>query len=398
MQDLINRARFSDTLGLAAAFADSHSVDYEFESDEMFFYLLVCRCFNYPLYTDLPYRMLLPRGLNNVWVACRAAGIDPDAFYCVRMQRDMQRLGEAAGIAAAHCASHHADSRNTDLSGLQQALTATGALGGRERIELEKAQQKSLQVTGVLQSDQEYLSTEAADDADAWLQQLDTGKSGIHLWKLYRLAAVSDAVAERLVSADPHVSFYAATVLAMQGDARAESRLLQAVKTREAGISIGEEGNKGPFSQVIDIPFWLQAAALLRVCGTEQCIAELAALARESWPFNVSTLIALTCERLAQKVSDPEPLLAIQRTLLSQLDAKKAQLPTTRSLYKALQGEKIDEKARTWGVDTTQDHFWQFHLILARTERQLGKPLNETARAYLKDSRAYVRKAFESLA
>src|SRR5690606_20331004 len=105
MQDLIRRNRFVDTLGLASAHADSHSVDYEFESDEMFFYLLVCRCFNYPLYTDLPYRMLLPKGLRNVWVACRAAGIDSDAAYCVRMQRDMQRLGEAAGIAAAHCAS-----------------------------------------------------------------------------------------------------------------------------------------------------------------------------------------------------------------------------------------------------------------------------------------------------
>jgi hypothetical protein len=399
MNHLVSGARFADTLGNASAYADSHSVDYEFESDAMFFYFLVCRCFNHPLHTDLPYRMLLPKGLNNVWVACRAAGVDIDATYCVRMQRDMQRLGEAAGVAAAFCARNEEASRNVDMTELQQALRITGALDNPEniRIELEGAQKKYLQTVGLLHEDGYYHPHQHKDNPESLLNKLDSATSGIHLWKLAHDASLIESVATRLSAANPIVSFYAAAILAFYGDARAEQRLLHAITTKEIGTPVEESGNAGPFSQLIDIPFWLQAIALLRMCGTQASIPVLNTISQLPVPFNVATIIALTCERLATKVSDPIPLLNIQQQLLAHQNEQSALLPTTRSLMKILAGEKVDERNRTWSVDTTQDHSWQLHLILARTETQLGYPLNKTAQRYLKDPRAYVRKAFAAL-
>jgi hypothetical protein len=402
LTDLLSGARFADTLGMTYAYSDTHSVDFEFESDRMFFYMLVCRCTYHPLYAELPYRMLLPKGLKNVWVACRAAGIEMDATYSVRMQRDMQRLGEAAGIAAAFCAQHHRDARNTDMKLLQQRLQASGALQQSEhpRFEIESGQKRYLQRTNLSWNEDESLvyAEDSADTAETLLEKLDQGKSGLHIWKLAHMPEMRDCVAERLTSPDQEVSFYAAAILGYQDDGRAEPRLLQAIKNQEQGASY-TRSLQDRTDNYVDIPTWLQAAGLLRICGSEQSIPVLADAAKRSVLFNVATLIALTCEKLIGRVSRDQALklLNIQQELLSHQTDESAKLPVKRSMVNILAGQKVDDKVRNWGVDTSEDHLWQLHLIIARSRKQLGMPLSKDTIRYFKDYRAYVRRAFESV-
>src|SRR5690606_21568574 len=73
-------------------------------------------------------------GVKNLWVACRGAGISAEAHHSLRMQRDLQRLGEVAGLAAAMSsapgvgAAVRGESRQIDLKDLQNRLVKSGAL------------------------------------------------------------------------------------------------------------------------------------------------------------------------------------------------------------------------------------------------------------------------------
>ncbi len=53
-----------------------------------------------PTYYSIPYRCLLPLGLDNVIVAGRCLDADPGAFGAVRVQVTCNQMGEAAGTAA----------------------------------------------------------------------------------------------------------------------------------------------------------------------------------------------------------------------------------------------------------------------------------------------------------
>lgn len=346
LADLIDHRTFPDSIGLTSAVADTHSVDFEFESDQALFYLWICRGFRHRLHADMPYGMMLPRSLENVWVACRAAGVTVEAAYCVRMQRDMQRLGEAAGLAAALSLPHGGLSRRVDLSHLQSELDATGA---RQPLPL---------------------ATDSPAHTDL-LTLLDEGKPGIHLWTLYReFDTYRDELLQRLHRTDAS-AFYAAAIIAMHADPRAEPRLLAAIQAREVGPH-PEEKSRGAFGQVIDIPFWLLAVALLRLCGTSRSLPALRGILDDSVPFNVLTTIALTLERLLLRegsLPGTSDLLA----LLEEKGTAKAFLPPSRSLWKTLHQEEQRHLPNVWSTDTRQDHSWQMRAILARIHQHLAE-------------------------
>lgn len=371
LADLLSSARFEDAVGEAAAIVDNHSSDFEFESDETLFYLWVCRGFNHHLRVDLPYRMLLPQGLLNAWVACRAAGISPDASYCVRMQRDMQRLGEVAGTAASLCVQGNVQSRDVDLKTLQALLRESGALSSVPTNTGEP-------VFGHL------------------LERLDSGESGLHLWHLAMDPGRTQEVVARLTASPETVSFYAAAILAFQADARAEPRLLHALKSREAGLDENDPVNTGAFHQCVAIPFWLQSIVLLRICGTEACVPALLAVLEKPLPFNVITMMALTLERLVKRGLSRAAALPLLQRLQMVISEKDSYLPTTRSLWKTLGGQKHSDAA-SWGVDTRQDHLWQLHLVLGRIYHCLDGSRPDWIRAYESDRRAFVRSAFSKL-
>jgi len=50
---------------------------------------------------QVPLRSLRPRGLANVWVACRCISADHDALASTRVMAPSMALGQAAGTAAA---------------------------------------------------------------------------------------------------------------------------------------------------------------------------------------------------------------------------------------------------------------------------------------------------------
>ena len=76
----------------------------------------------------VPYRALLPRGVDNLLVAGLGLGATRDALPIVRMQPDVQNTGYAAGMAAALAAQVGGDCRKVDVKGLQRRLVREGRL------------------------------------------------------------------------------------------------------------------------------------------------------------------------------------------------------------------------------------------------------------------------------
>lgn len=75
----------------------------------------------------VPYRCMLPVGLENVWVAGRAASSDRVVQGSLRVMPNCFAMGQAAGMAAAMAAGTDSLSRKVDITTLQHGLVRQGA-------------------------------------------------------------------------------------------------------------------------------------------------------------------------------------------------------------------------------------------------------------------------------
>jgi len=81
-----------------------------------------------PIRAHIPYRCLLPRGVEGILVTGLGLSAHRDALPVVRMQPDVQNQGYAAGRAAAMSALESVGLREIDMPQLQQHLVETGVL------------------------------------------------------------------------------------------------------------------------------------------------------------------------------------------------------------------------------------------------------------------------------
>ncbi len=123
-QDILNQRTHPDTISQhksnfdAAAFPDSAMLlIYDMKGPD----------FN----VDMPYRCLLPKGLDGILVLGLGASAERDAMTLVRMQPDLQNQGYAAGMAAAMAAKLEGRTRKIDIKEVQQQMVREGVLEPR---------------------------------------------------------------------------------------------------------------------------------------------------------------------------------------------------------------------------------------------------------------------------
>ncbi|QYY35050.1 FAD-dependent oxidoreductase [Ruficoccus sp. ZRK36] len=373
LQDLLNNTQREDSIGAARSPLDTHSVDFEFEDDETFFWLWSCKSFRPMTYCDMPHGVMTPDGIDNLWLACRAAGVTTNAAYAVRMQRDIHRMGEAA------------------------AYSADAWLSGHTPEEIIKECQRKLDATGARQPVPE--AAKESDTAMDPLAILDSGEADRHLWRIYQnRERYEAAILERLDHSNSHVSWLAATILAMWQDPRAEPRLIQAIESREEGNS---GFVSGAFNQNIGVPNWYLAINLLRRCGSEQCLDALQAVAEQPANcLNLRTALAITLTRLARPDASSgakRQAAAILRALSTD-DIPDAYTRPSHAISLGLKGEPQPILGNEPpGVDTREDHTWQVVLTQQQAYQAWGLPSPLDISPHLEDSRAIVRKAFSRL-
>jgi len=77
---------------------------------------------------DIPYRCLIPQGLDNVLVAGRCLSASHDAHASARSSGPAMAMGQAAGIAAARAVKFDQTARQVDIASVQKELHSMGAL------------------------------------------------------------------------------------------------------------------------------------------------------------------------------------------------------------------------------------------------------------------------------
>ncbi len=76
----------------------------------------------------VPYKAMIPKGVNGLLVTGKVIGSGHEAVSCVRMKADMEKCGEAAGVLAALAVKQNCDVRAVPYTDLAERLTASGCL------------------------------------------------------------------------------------------------------------------------------------------------------------------------------------------------------------------------------------------------------------------------------
>jgi hypothetical protein len=121
--DVLDCASFEDTVGVNGWPLELHlKGDVEFRWPK----IPESRGFNH-----LPYRMTVPLGLDNLWVAGRCASMSHEAQSAARVTGACFVMGQAAGTAAHLALKSNGDASSVDVAALQAQLEREGAYLGR---------------------------------------------------------------------------------------------------------------------------------------------------------------------------------------------------------------------------------------------------------------------------
>lgn len=124
-EDVLGCASFNDSIGVNGWPMEQHVA-----GDVVFTFPPIpqSRGFN-----ELPYRMLVPEGVDNLLVAGRCASMTHEGQSAARVSGACFAMGEAAGLAASLALSGNTDPRDIAVEKLQQMLKQQGAFIGRDQ-------------------------------------------------------------------------------------------------------------------------------------------------------------------------------------------------------------------------------------------------------------------------
>lgn len=117
-EDVLRGARFDDSIAMA--------------SKPIIHYYGYRRFLKHEGY-EIPYRCMLPKGVDGLLVAGRCMSSEQPAFESWRSVSPVMCLGQAAGTAAALSASLGVEPKRLDIEILQESLVRQGAEIGQNR-------------------------------------------------------------------------------------------------------------------------------------------------------------------------------------------------------------------------------------------------------------------------
>ena len=344
IDDMVERRRFPDAIGFTGGHVDTHSRDFFAESRDMAFYNLVAKAWSFPTACEIPYRAILPAvaphtpvrhtGASNLWLACRAAGGDEMTCYAFRMQRDIQRIGEAAGLAAAIAVEEGTTNAKVPYAKLREALLASGALapptGGKPLFG---------RAATVFEGDPVLTGPATGDNIGKWLKALADKEPGIALWRLYRLGpdTLKGKVLAILRKGTATAKKYAALLLAAWECREAQPHLVACL----ADKSCGDDR--------------MAVAWALGQCGDRRAYPVLATLAADKSAPALERLTALwSCGDIAQREIKRKHAAADVQRLKEAMTAARDISEPSRPWERALCTERL---RRALGLKPDKDDF-----------------------------------------
>ncbi len=121
-EDCLKATRFDDVVFLCGAPIEDHRAGEDGAEETHWAYIPDGRAY------DVPYRTLVPRSNDIVWVAGRCFSATHDAHASCRSMGQTMSMGQAAGLAAGMSLKNDCGARDIPISGLQDTLLQLGAV------------------------------------------------------------------------------------------------------------------------------------------------------------------------------------------------------------------------------------------------------------------------------
>lgn len=355
LADEIAGRRFADGISFTTTFYDNHAFDYENESDEAALWIWPLGNFTRRIGCEIPYRCMVPKNVDGLLLACRALSLTFDAHAGLRMQKDIQRLGEVAGVAAAMAARDNVSLREIDIKELQATLKESGVLDERFRPKTAIPEGRPMELPSPDALEPEQI------EALAWISTYGGPETAL-------------AMRGMLGSDDPNVRFRAATALAWHKLDDGVQELLKCVEDRVAEKTAGYKST----------PIWQAAIPFLGMAGDKRAIPVLLEVLKDK---NATLDGLIGSVRALERIGDESVIPDLREFL------KRTDLPTERPLQMSIGTLKHIGPA-------VEDAEWQIQLAVAETLSKLGAPAEEVrqiVQPHLDDARAHVRRYAKKL-
>jgi hypothetical protein len=380
LDDIVSQTGFDDAVAQVGAHFDNHMLDYQLESSEAIFWVWCTHQWRTPVASQLPLRAIRPKGLDNVLLACRAIGVSRDAHHAIRMMRDMQRIGEAAGTIAV---SRTADRSLPDALELARPkLQASGALFVEGTVPEKRTRFGPDAVT-------HFGDALDLDPAGA-LSDLRSGVRTARLWSLFRDPQRFGApVREVVMSNNPDASWLASTIVGLWGEAAAEHRLITAIEAREPGE------DKSTAKYCTDPAFkpfppnWVVAISILQECGTHRSVGSLQGILDDE---TTGLDVRVAAVRALTAIVSKGGTLELDRLKTAGERALRDPIP---GLYVRPQETVLSGSAKEQGGRSALRHDMRWKLIFAFAElyQAVGIADGRFTETLLADPRSLVRTA-----
>jgi hypothetical protein len=283
--DMVLQRTFPDTIVIARSNFDTHG----YIIHPMF---MIRPPHREDINVRVPWRCLLPTGLDGVIVTGLGVSAHRDALPCIRMQADVQNQGYASGVAAAMIAKRGCATRELDIKELQQHLVRIG----------------NLPESVLHETDNFPLSNERVAEA---VRQLTNDYEGLEI-VLSHFNVAQPLLREAFAAAPGESRLIYAHILGMMGDATGAAVLAEAVTNRQwdEGWRYTGMGQFGPSMSPLD-SLIIALGRSKSPAAAKPILDKVELLGTES-EFSHFRAVAIALETLADK-SAAQPLASLLR-------------------------------------------------------------------------------------
>lgn len=288
--DIFRERAFADTICLPRDNFDSHGYTID----------PLCRL-AFPkrhevIRSALPYRCLLPRGLDGILVAGLGISVHRDALPIVRTQPDVQNVGYAAGVAAAMSARQGTTVRQLDVKLLHKHLLEKQCITAAAVPAVDTPAAGEPEVAAAITALSQAKSVEDLPAMRAYAMILDA-PSGVSVPALRSAHERADR---------PEVKVAMAEMLAILGDASGSDTLLAYLRAApgwDKGWAFQGQANHGAgYSRLDSVILSLAAIDQKQAVGS---VVEKLGLLDPGTEFSHFRAIALALEKFAEPAAAP---------------------------------------------------------------------------------------------
>ncbi len=231
LKDVFDGIPAEKTVFYSYADLDKHGEDVAFDGEEFCDWNIGANLGAINVTIPVPYGALVPKGKDGILVACRALGVDRNTSSCVRMIRDMFKIGEVAADAAYLAIKDNCAVKDVDYEKLSEMLKETKCLD--ENVNFGYREDK-------VTVDGEKIPPEKVEfikDKNKLIDALATDRPGIAIWSAKLMGEECfDVLEKALESENENLSKHSAFALALCGNEKCLDVLRKTALERDGFI------------------------------------------------------------------------------------------------------------------------------------------------------------------